>query len=415
MATTYHASQQVQCWKMHQCIDCGCGFRYRFERLVKAAANTEAKAQAALKAKVITTIQEEVDVHPCPWCGRIQPDMVGQIKAVRHFWIGAIALLLGFVILILGWTRVLWFNQTSIAMAMLLAVSAVLYWLVARQNPNRDLAGNYDKADASLKQRKIEIVQKGGDPDDCDPAPLLGTGHRLAIGLAIAAAVFALSPMMFQVVNQLPFNAGTVPDVVSAGDGFTIHFPQNIDCVDSRWRGVPHATVLNQEAVGNVAIRTTAHQSDWGGTINAKSSQMHTSVRPSAELRIAPNAQVAGKTVVIRTQMSIEFPFSNAPRSFVIQKSEMSTDTPVTLAGPGMQALYMTIWFLALIGAPVVSFVAAWWLWKLDKRLQATAIPSVVQPLADPSGRSDGSKTRPAAGPEVPKVDRDAIRKPRRT
>jgi hypothetical protein len=414
MATTYHASQTVQCWKVHTCVDCGCGFRYRFERALKATGNTEAKAQANLEKQVDAAVQNQVDVHPCPWCGRIQPDMVGQTKRTQHFWIGIGTVILAIVVLVLGGARVLWFNQTAIVMACLLAASAVLDWFVARRDPNRDLSGNFENAEALLQDRKIEIVKKGAEPEAVEAESLMNAWHWLALVLAAVAVQVALTPMIFQQVNQLPFNVGVTPDIVSPGDSFTIWFPQTIDCIDNKWRGTPHSIVINPEEVGNVQLRVTAASSDWGITINVKDGNTHTSARPSATATIPAITPVAGKTVRIRTEMDVEFPFATSSTSFDVRRAQLAADTAVTFAPRGMGGAYQAIWFLALMTAPLLSLAAALGLWKLDRQLQATAIPPIAEPLAKPVGPA-----RPVMGgmrddaPRPPDLPRNAIRKPR--
>ena len=107
MSTTYTVTANVKCWKKHECVDCGCEFRYQFKRTIQGTGNSEKAAHASANKIVEKTLRQEVDVRPCPSCGRIQPDMIGQVKARGHALVGGLTLPILAIFIVLGATYVL--------------------------------------------------------------------------------------------------------------------------------------------------------------------------------------------------------------------------------------------------------------------------------------------------------------------
>src|SRR5262245_34180886 len=99
MGTSYKATVQVRCWKQHTCVACGSVFGYLFERKKTGQGGTEEAASAAAHNAAVKAVAQEVNLHACPQCGTVQPEMVGAIRARAHWWIlgigaGALALVI---------------------------------------------------------------------------------------------------------------------------------------------------------------------------------------------------------------------------------------------------------------------------------------------------------------------------------
>src|SRR5437879_1001765 len=96
MATvvTYTASATARCWKLHDCVGCGCVYRYLFERPVSATAGCPEVAADMMHKAVAEIVQEGQEVHPCPQCGLVQPRMVGHTKYQGHLWVSIISVML---------------------------------------------------------------------------------------------------------------------------------------------------------------------------------------------------------------------------------------------------------------------------------------------------------------------------------
>src|SRR5271155_4519853 len=83
-------------WKQHTCCVCGCVFRYQMER--SAQGTLLESSEEAVKRK----LAKEVDVHPCPTCGLIQPDMVAQGRTLWHGIITCVCIIAFLLLTILG-------------------------------------------------------------------------------------------------------------------------------------------------------------------------------------------------------------------------------------------------------------------------------------------------------------------------
>src|SRR5262245_1975374 len=93
MAKNYTATIEAKSWKEHTCAACGATYSYLLQRKVTGTAGNPQRAEELARKKVGPTLEKEVDLHPCPTCGLMQPDMVGQQRAKKHllfFWLALV-------------------------------------------------------------------------------------------------------------------------------------------------------------------------------------------------------------------------------------------------------------------------------------------------------------------------------------
>ncbi|QEL13699.1 hypothetical protein [Limnoglobus roseus] len=384
MGTTYTVTRTIKCWKRHECLDCGCEYRYQFERKIKGQGSSEAAALKAANKNVDKAVGTEVDVRPCPTCGRVQPDMVGQGKANGHSGIGLLTIPLAALVYTLGATYVLGGNLASIILAAILTGVALINLMIARGNPNRDRDANVAEAEKLLDAGTVETVAKGDDTK-VEPAPApMGLPHWLGIGFGLLAVLVALAPMIYQTINNLPFNVDTKPDVVSPGNEVKVYFPDSIDCVKSYWRGSAVAAVLNANELGGpVGLTASSNDSQWSNSIYAKNSEKHTHPSLWARVRIPSEARLTGKTLKVKVVMVVQYPSVNASDKFEPQQTTIAKDFAVTLAPIGAGQAYSRIWNGGVIVAGLLAAGSCFYLRSLNKQLQRTAIPPVIDPIED--------------------------------
>ena len=113
MATTYTSTIEVNVWKEHTCISCGTIFRYLFKRKKTGQGGTEAVAEAAARKAVVDALANEVDMQPCPGCGLYQPDMIGNVRRRRHWYLFWAVVPVVALVLILALADVLAFSTAA--------------------------------------------------------------------------------------------------------------------------------------------------------------------------------------------------------------------------------------------------------------------------------------------------------------
>src|SRR5438552_2174233 len=97
MLNTCKSTVKLAAWKKQTCLRCGCDFRYRMKREGKGSGATGPDADREATRRAARKIGTESDPHPCPSCGYVQPDMIGNRRAR---WRGRVLLLNAGVVLL---------------------------------------------------------------------------------------------------------------------------------------------------------------------------------------------------------------------------------------------------------------------------------------------------------------------------
>jgi hypothetical protein len=428
MATNFTVSRTIECWKKHSCAGCGGEYRYKFVRKLSAQGNSERAAHDALNKKVESAVGAEVDMRPCPTCGRVQADMIGQEKATAHTVVGVLALLLCIAPVVLGATYVIGGNVPTYLVAGVLGVAALLQVLVAFENNNRNTDKNLDKLQKYLDDGSLESV-KPGDTGNLGPAiPLMRGGVLVGLVVVLLSVVLALLPFGFQTMNGLAFNADTKPDVISPGDTVTLYFPTNIDCVKKKWRSVsvvnaiknmpklpggnvqvdldflpynaPSARIANFAELGipEPKIVTGSSQETWGQQFHVKSREKHTHPWIWATATLPDDPKLEGKTVQLEVEMDVLYPKVSGDQFFSNVDSVKQT-FPLALAKKGDGATYGLLWWIGLAGGPVLGLIGALILRGSNSALKNSVPPPTVEVEDDedsiPDADDDNVKPEP--------------------
>src|SRR5579864_4323989 len=75
------ATVTLRGWKQHTCVHCGGQFQYLMERKNTRRGPSKDAARESAGSFAHLSLRNEVDWHPCPTCGLVQPEMV----AARRF------------------------------------------------------------------------------------------------------------------------------------------------------------------------------------------------------------------------------------------------------------------------------------------------------------------------------------------
>jgi hypothetical protein len=377
------ATAHVRCWKQHTCVGCGTIYRYVFQRSVTAQGPDNTSLQANLDKLVGATLQNEVDRHPCPTCGRYQPDMIAQ-RTGQH-WLLLFGWLIAAVVLgILAATNV--FQDATICwtISTIAGLFVVLHLLVDLQNPNRNLARNRERAESRLLPGDFELVSASSEPIDAVAEPTgFGSGRALLFALFACLTMAPLAPEAVRSVRGWPINEGWYPQVIGPDDTARIYYPHTFQTIKGYWQGFPQVQVANWQDVGLPQPNLTAssNRSDWGQSISVKSSETGSTVRPWMDVRFPPNAP-ADKPLQLVSKMQVRFPESAGNNQFRVRDVPLDLSATALLAQtPQAGRTYNLVFWFAFLSAAVIHLGFAWVLSRMSAGLARYAIPSQIVPI----------------------------------
>jgi hypothetical protein len=400
MATTYTATLQVQCWKEHQCVGCDSRYRYRLSRKVSGTGPSESAAARNAQKAAVKTIERDVDTQPCPVCGYCQPDMIGVIRARRHwyvFWISLVCLL---VPLILGLARVVPLPIVAWLTAGLGAACFLAHQFVAQYNPNRNLDANQQEGVNKLESGQLQLVSKGEQVEEGPvPGASLGGPTRLALLCVLVGVVAVTVPEVLRLTNGWPVNANQSPPVAGPGDKVTFYFPVSRSSVKGYWSGSAQAQVRDANNLGlaNTSLQPTSHTSNWGNNIQAKSSEKNSSFTPWVELTIPNKPELAGQTLTFDLSLQLLYPLAMG-NQFNNMHDEIKHSATVALASPLSGQTYIKTWWLAALSCLVLTLGGGICLAVQGSRMRQQAHPTQVMPV----GEEEPSEQEPEGEAETP-------------
>jgi hypothetical protein len=385
---TYTATVQIRCWKQHTCTSCGCVYRYRFERAGKAEAGQEALAVQEAEQKLVKKLNKEVDVHPCPTCGLVQPDMAAKWKILGHGAFAAVALVAILAIAVPASWDFISLEFASMILGGVTGAAALAHVLLALVNYNSDRNANREQAEAEVAAGNVELV-KPGDNTDVKDAPANLTGlHALALAGVILAVPAFLAPVLLRPEGGWPIckgdsNGGITPRLIAPGDQVDLSWRNyGIQSVKGLWRGQPRVEVLNAaEAGAPPTLSAAGCNAAWGDGIRAKTTEKRQSLSLYARVAI-PNAPgLADKTLRLRVTMPITYPVVFAFNEFVDETSTDVRDFALRIASAEVRETYWSSWWtgvsLGVAGSVAGGFMLVW----LALTLRSRAEPSEVVPV----------------------------------
>lgn len=401
MAQSYKASLDVNCWKQHTCVSCGTKFRYALIRKANGEANSEEAAMVAAATNAQKMMDEEVDVHPCPGCGCVQPDMVA---SARRPWFagGALIPVIGLIAtLILGLSHVVTIQTAALIATACVGLGFLLFFLGSFKDPNGSLAENLSRAQESVNSQVLTIDERGrGAPDESAASQTSGfTGRALAgLGLTAVALLLAAAPLALPVVSGWKLNDHWYPAVVGPGDSSTFYMQTNIRSIKGYWNGGVSTTVKNAGEIGlaNPSLQGKTKNSNWGNTISGKSvsSQNH---RVWVKIDMPADAALAGKTLKLDVQVNANFPeemgggFQNSSRPFREEGS-------VVLSSPKSGSTYNLSYWLGETMALLALGIGWTMLLSAASTMSSQSHPTKVTPIKEPGADESEEAESPDFG-----------------
>jgi hypothetical protein len=384
MGKTFTTTIEARCLKEHTCVCCGAVYAYPMARKVQGTAANAAQSAANAEAAVGKTLAREVDPEPCPTCGVLQPDMIGQRRARGLRWVFWLALVAFLLLIILCAAYVVPMHTAVRVGAALCAVAAVVLILIDLRDPNRNAEMNRQTAAGRVASGVVRHTPgkfvAGARELACFPRSV---GHKLALVGLLAAVGLAAMPEVVRSSRGWPVNEDCYPPVVGPGDEARVYMTDKIQSVKGYWRGKPKAVARDAETKRETPLGAATNQNDWGSSISAKSSQKNTSSSPWVAVTMPAGPAVAGKAVDCAIDLNVEYPAMSGSSTFSTQRAHFSRTVPVRVAADPMAgAAYAGWWWKGTAGAMGVVLVLAQMLIWAAKRLEARAVPARVLPPA---------------------------------
>ena len=383
----YEATIRLACWKQHTCSACGCVYRYCFHRSAEGDGGLPELAQQNAEANLMKKVASEVEIHPCPACGFVQPDMTAKGKI---FWHGVFTALLAPAIafvMIPAWCLAMPFDQAALLLASVAAVAAVGHWCIALQNPNRDRAGNQERAAAELAAGKVEVVQPGPGVDGEGPPRSLTLAHLFALTAVLAAIPASLAPVIMRPATGWPLNEHLKPYVLAPGDSLPVLADQQVQSLNGLWRGKPSVKLLNaQEVGGPPALDAICHNDSWDKEIWTGNFDKAVSFYPGARLIIPNDPALGGKTIHVQMTLVVTYPVAmERDRHFQERFKESTTtvrkEVTIQVAETEVKDAYWSSWEFAVFVGGLGSGLGGLLLVQLTRSLRNKAQPVQVFPV----------------------------------
>jgi hypothetical protein len=370
MSKVYASSIIIQCWKAHTCVSCGGIYSYNFVRRVTGEANNRDRATANAQITAEKVLAREVNVHPCPSCGLIQPEMIRQQRTPIHYWTFWIALVLLSSLVIARIYDVLRTNIATWIITFFCAAVALAVILNEIRNPNKNLSSNVQLANSrvAIGQVRMDRPGRSGSPVDEFVRPRRSIGLKILFLLLIATIPLAASPELFRLSYSWPLNEECYPPVVGPGDETRIYMNQTISSINGYWRGKPKVTIHIDGDLNTIHALAYSSTNYWGSSISAKSSDIKDIANPDVLITVPNEASLAGKTARVDINLDVEHPITVASLTFETQTTQMYRTVPLRVASiSNAGKSYDMWWWAGTLLAITLTLLGPLWLYTENR------------------------------------------------
>jgi hypothetical protein len=391
----YTSTVTAKCWKQHTCLLCGAVYRYKIERKRQAQASTIPVAQQRASAAVQKALEKEYDKRPCPHCGLLQPEMIGQSKRSTHGCLMSLTVLLAGVLAILTGTDALGIKSILYIAVGVAGLLALLHISAALNNPNVSLERNLSSAAGSTSAGVTQLIQPGA-ADKPASVPMSQSGVGLAFVLLLSGLVLLGLAEIKRSTSGWAYNDRWYPPVAGPGDTARFYFGQSISSVKGYWNAnSATASAANSAELGltpsDVFVGTSKKDS-WGSRISAKNSEKTSSSSLYMDVTMPRNPKLQGETAQMNMDLTVTYPAMSGS-GFTEQKSKVSRSAPITFAAPEAGKQYMKFWWWGLMGGLFLEFVAGWMLLRKAKRLM-NGLPTQLIPIEEAPATAQPAETK---------------------
>ncbi len=377
----YEVSATARCWRLHDCVECGCAYRYLCARQVNGVGGTADQAAEHANQAAAQALQEAVEVHPCPQCGLVQPYMTTHKKYQRHLTVTFLAVAAVATATGIATADKFAPDKLAFVIAGATAVAALCHLVLALLNPNWSRSRNLRVAQQEVASGRVEVVRQG-ESDDYDPrTKIFGFGHAFYLLLAVAAVGAALVPVVVAQTKGWHWNPDVSPHMVSPGDTVRVGFPETVFSANEMWNARPVVTVENAPGIGPNPPVFTAHAKadDWSKVSAVKSKNAVASLW--TDIAIPADETLVGKSLTLKVDLPVRFPRSGVEEPLLEEKATASRVIDLTISPTGAATDERQYRLAGAGTAAGLVFVSGLGLTGLAWQLRRRCSPGLMQPF----------------------------------
>jgi hypothetical protein len=390
MPSGYKATVHAECWKEHTCCYCGNVYRYRLDRRSTGVGSSDAAATKAAGDAVARALQRDVEMRPCPECGRYQPDMIGARRARLH----GMALIEGLIlfppVLLFGLAGTLPADMTLLALVAIGGLALFAHLFVGSLNPNRRPERNKAYAGRLVADGNMQSLPELRDPEAPNrPVPITtGAGFWFCFVLLLLTLLAIPAAEETRLAAGWPFNADWHPAAVGPGDSAWLWLPHTVTSIKGYWRAsTARCRVVNARQVGLASddLSLTTRDTDWDKTINPRTQDEQADTPLWVRVQVPTNARLEGQTLQLRIEIKVRFPVpdANNPDGFQEREQPVLYTTNLALGSPRAGLVYRTFWLLGTFAGVALFFLGGWYYVARARALARCGLPTRVIPIEE--------------------------------
>src|SRR5262249_29537012 len=219
-------------------------------------------------------------------------------------------------------------------------------------DPDADPEANRRRAYEQIEKGAMRILSEAKEPVQPVSRPSFLERWQTPL-LGLVATLALVSSQLLRLSYDWPVNDGWYPKIVGPGDAITLQFSRRVQgTIEGLWTGTATARVANAAEVGmaNPRLEAGTRQEDWGDRIRAPRHSKTVDSRPWVTVFIPNEAELSGKTLRIVAEIDATYPVYKERLYFETRDVGLSQESTVVLGTPGAGRLYMTAWWIGVMG-----------------------------------------------------------------
>jgi hypothetical protein len=259
------------------------------------------------------------EVHPCPSCGVIQPEML--------FWrplsqmVGFIVALLGALILFGLSLRPLQHGPLEWIGIAIFMLAALVHFVATFWDANHDCEANLAKARRQEAAGLLLTIEPG---NRVGGAPRSWHTWHLPVLVLIALAPFAfVYPLHYLASNpEPPTNPHLTPAVVRGGEEVSYRLQNARASGVGPWRGQPEVRVVNARELGVPdRLKASGSNEEWGSSVSVLRARgsgplSNGNLQPLIQFTLPEGEDMGGKELRLEVTMPMTYAVLQGTRNF---------------------------------------------------------------------------------------------------